>query len=62
MEDERIIIDPLVRADIEGRLRTARAIIEMAAVDMQNNNMQLWAGDVLELSHKVRELQYKIND
>ena len=62
MEETRIIVDPIVLADIEGRLRTARAILEMVSVDMQNNNLQLHAGDVLEAANTVRDLQYKIND
>ena len=62
MEDERITIDPYIRSEIEGRIRTARAILEMTAVEMENNNMQLWAGDVLELAHQVKTIQYKITD
>ena len=62
MEDERITIDPYIRSEIEGRLRTARAILEMTAVEMENNNMQLWAGDVMELAHQAKTIQYKITD
>lgn len=62
MEDNRITVDPYILSDIEGRLRTARAILEMVAVDMENSNLQLFAGEVLETAYQVRELQYKIND
>jgi len=62
MEDTKIIVDPYILAEIEGKLRTARALLEMTAIDMENNNLQLFAGDVLETAYKVRELQYKIND
>lgn len=62
MEEKRITVDPYILSDIEGRLRTARAILEMVAIDMENNNLQLHAGEVLETAYQVRELQYKIND
>lgn len=61
MEDKRQTVNPLVLADVSGRLRTARAILEMVAMEMSTENMT-FAGDVLEAANTVKDLQYKIND
>lgn len=61
MTNNRTLVDPVVLADIEGRLRTARALLEMTAELMSDNNIK-YAGETKQLAEKTKTIQFNVID
>lgn len=61
MTTERTLVDPVVLADVEGRLRTARALLEMTAELMSEHNIQ-YAGETQQLAEQTKTIQFKVID
>ena len=59
MTTERTLVDPVILADVEGRLRTARALLEMTAELMSDHGIK-YAVETKQLAEQTKTIQFNV--